>query len=116
EEDLTGSDSADVIAAARQCETLADPRAPALADGKMRGGAGVVAAQSDCPFRATARYRLRVEPWPEPAEGLKARERGMLVHAAMAACWRDVGDHAALRACDDAAMRRRVDGAVDRAL
>jgi RecB family exonuclease len=113
---LNGPDSADAIAAARQCETIADERAPALAAGRVRGGAGVIAAQSDCPFRATARYRLRVEPWPEAAEGLNARERGMLVHAAMAAFWRDVGDHAALLACDGTATRRRIDAAVDSAL
>jgi hypothetical protein len=87
-----------------------------LPAGKMRGGAGVVAAQSDCPFRATARHRMRVEPWPEAAEGLNARERGQLVHATMAAFWRDVGNHAALQACDDTAMRQRVDRAVDSAL
>jgi hypothetical protein len=59
---LGAPDSADVIATARQCEAIADERAPAVTAGKVRGGAGVVAAQSDCPFRATARYRLRVEP------------------------------------------------------
>ena len=64
----------------------------------MRGGTGVIAAQSDCPFRATALYRMRVEPWPQAAEGLNARERGQLVHATMAAFWRDVGSHAALQA------------------
>jgi probable DNA repair protein len=116
EEDLGAPDSAEVIAGARRCESIADERAPALAAGKVRGGASVVAAQSDCPFRATARHRMRVEPWPEAAEGLNARERGQLVHAAMAAFWRDVGTHAALRACDDIALRQRVDRAVESAL
>ncbi len=85
DEDLGSRDSAEVIADAALRESVADRRAPALAAGPLRGGVGVIAAQSDCPFRATARYRMRVEPWPEAAEGLNARERGQLVHAAMAA-------------------------------
>ncbi len=115
EEDLSSRDSAEVIADASLRESLADPRAPALAAGPLRGGVGVIAAQSDCPFRATARYRMRAEPWPEAAEGLDARERGQLIHAAMAAFWRNVGSHAALQAFDAAAMRQHIDEAVDSA-
>ena len=115
DENLTGQDGVEIIAAAREVETIADDRAPALAPGKVRGGAGVIAAQSDCPFRAAAVHRMRVEPWPQAAEGLNARERGQLVHAAMAAFWRDLGSHAALQACDDLALRQHVDRAVDSA-
>lgn len=107
-----GPDSAERIAATRVLESIADARAPALPLGKTRGGASVIAAQSDCPFRAVALHRMRVEPWPQAAEGLNARERGQLVHAVMAAFWRDVGSHAALQACDDKAMRQHVDQAV----
>ena len=116
DEDLDGLPSADVIAAARQCEAIADERAPALPSGKVRGGARLIAAQSDCPFRATACFRLRVEPWPEAAEGLNAKERGQLIHEAMAAFWRDVGTHAALATCDDAQVGRRVEASVAHAV
>ncbi len=34
----------------------------------------------------------------------------------MAAFWRDVGNHTALKACDDIALRQRIDSAVDSAL
>ncbi len=71
--DLRGVQSADIIASARKWEALADERAPAIPPGTIRGGAGIIAAQSDCPFRATALHRMRVEPWPEAAEGLNAR-------------------------------------------
>jgi ATP-dependent helicase/nuclease subunit B len=116
EAELTCADSAEVIAAARRLEAVADERAPTLVAGKIRGGAGLVAAQSDCPFRATAYHRMGVKPWEQAAEGLNARERGQLVHEAMAAFWRDVRTHAALQACDDTAMRQRVDDAVARAM
>ncbi len=115
DEDLGNPDSADVMASARRCESVADERAPTMAAGPVRGGAGIIAAQSDCPFRATAHYRMRVEPWPEAAEGLNARERGQLVHATMAAFWRDVGSHETLQATDAAATRSRVDSAVNSA-
>jgi RecB family exonuclease len=115
EEDLGSRDSAEAIADADFRESLADQRAPALAAGPLRGGVGVIAAQSDCPFRATARYRMRVEPWPEAAEGLNARERGQLIHAAMAAFWRNVGSHATLQAFDAATTRQQIDDAVDSA-
>jgi RecB family exonuclease len=81
----------------------------------VRGGAGIIAAQSDCPFRATARYRMRVEPWPDAAEGLNARERGQLVHATMAVFWRDMGSHEELQAMDAAATASRIDSAVNSA-
>jgi probable DNA repair protein len=115
DEDTSSVDSADIIASARVLESIADERAPALAAGKIRGGASIIAAQSDCPFRAVALHRMRVDPWPQAAEGLNARERGQLVHAVMAAFWRDVGSLAALKACDDAAMRQHVDAAVSSA-
>ena len=106
-------ESAQTIRAAATMEAIADERAPPLPVGVFRGGAGAIAAQSDCPFRATARYRLRVEPWPAAAEGLNYMERGHLVHAAMAAFWRHTGSHAALVALDRDALSRGVDAAVD---
>ena len=110
--DLAAPTSVQIIGAVRAWETVVDERAPALASGPLRGGAGIIAAQSDCPFRATALYRLRVEPWPGAAEGLNYLERGQLVHAAMAAFWRDVGSQAALQALDADALRHRIDAAV----
>jgi probable DNA repair protein len=108
-------ESTQTIRAAATMEAIADERAPALPPGPFRGGAGAIAAQSDCPFRATARYRLRVEPWTSATEGLNYMERGHLVHAAMAAFWRDVGSHASLVALGSEALWRRVDEAVDAA-
>lgn len=78
-------------------EVIEDRRLPALpADARIRGGVRVVELQSDCPFRAAAALRLGAEPWPRPAIGLSAIERGTLLHAALAAFWNDVRDHATL--------------------
>jgi ATP-dependent helicase/DNAse subunit B len=58
-----------------------------FAPGKVRGGAGVLTMQSQCPFKAFATTRLGAQDW-EPAEaGLTATERGQLLHAALHAIW-----------------------------
>ena len=82
-------------------ETLPDVSAPPLAPGTgVRGGAHVIQSQSDCPFQATARHRLRVEQWPPAPAGLRFSERGRLVHAMLAAFWSAVGDQARLVALE----------------
>ena len=97
-------------------EALADDRAPPLsAAGPARGGSGLIAAQSDCPFRAMTRYRLRVDTWPEPLDGFSALERGILVHAVLAAFWRNVKDHATLVALAEPELVHRIDRAVTEA-
>jgi probable DNA repair protein len=55
--------------------------------GKVGGGAGVLTAQSQCPFKAFATTRLGAENW-EPAEaGLTPSQRGQLLHAVLHAIW-----------------------------
>lgn len=104
-------DSARRLAAARAMEKVADDRAPALAKGPAPGGTGAIEAQSDCPFEATAKYRLRTEPWPDAIEGLSPRERGQLMHLLMAAFWRELRTHDALETLDAASLAARVGAA-----
>jgi len=55
--------------------------------GKVAGGAAVLTAQSQCPFKAFAGARLGAKAW-EPAEaGLTPSQRGQLLHAVMHAVW-----------------------------
>jgi len=55
--------------------------------GKVKGGAGVLSAQSNCPFKAFATARLGAQGW-EPAEaGLTAQQRGKLLHAVLHSIW-----------------------------
>jgi probable DNA repair protein len=94
-------------------ERVADDRAPPVVAGtRLRGGAGLVEAQGDCPFRAVAAHRLATAPWPTPGEGLSPLERGSLVHGALAAFWVDVRDHAALSSLPPEALDARVEAAV----
>jgi ATP-dependent helicase/nuclease subunit B len=101
--------------ARREC--VADDVAPALEAGAVvRGGAGLVAAQSDCPFKGVAILRLGTETWPKPIDGLSARERGVLVHATLAAFWRAVAAHASLAAMSPQALESAVDAAIGQAI
>jgi ATP-dependent helicase/nuclease subunit B len=94
-------------------ESIVDDRAPVLHVGsRAPGGARLIEAQSDCPFKAVAGFRLAAEPWPEPIDGLSAIERGTLLHAAFAAFWRDVGDQRILAALDSDALAGKIAAAV----
>ena len=94
-----------------------DGQAPSVPAGTLlRGGAALIEAQSDCPFRAAATYRLGAAPWPRRGEGLSPLERGQLAHLALAAFWRRVGDRASLLALDARALDATVDDAVGEAL
>ncbi len=99
-----------MFAARPALECCDDSHAPALPAGTaMRGGAGLVAAQGDCPFQAVAAYRLRADVWPEPLDGFSPMERGNLVHDALARFWTEVRTHAALVELPDDALAAAVE-------
>jgi probable DNA repair protein len=90
---------ADAIYAARAREPLPDARAPAVdASLPTRGGTSVLKDYAACPFRAFARHRLGAKALDEPAPGLTAMERGLLVHSVLAKIWGELGDAARLQA------------------
>jgi len=96
--------------------TCTDDRATPLADGSpVKGGVGIIESQSACPFQAFARFRLRADAWPTASEGLTPQERGSLLHAALAALWDEVGDHATLVRLTDAELDTRITNAVAQA-
>ena len=88
-----------------QTEEWTDESRVPFPGGKVRGGARVLTAQSQCPFKAFATARLAAQGW-EPAEaGLTAAQRGRLLHAALKLVWDvsqgGVGSHAELSAIPD---------------
>jgi len=94
-------------------DACSDDSAPPLApESEARGGVGIIESQSSCPFQAFARYRLRADAWPAVSEGLTPLERGTLLHAALAAMWDDIGDHATLVALGDTELLDRIANAV----
>lgn len=100
-----------------ELETLADDhRAPPLENGDIRGGTGVLQAQSDCPFRAYATQRLGAADLTPPRPGLDARDRGSLLHQALESFWRELPDQAALLALGGDELDHRISQSVASAL
>jgi probable DNA repair protein len=54
---------------------------------RSAGGANVLTAQSQCPFKAFATSRLGAEDWTPAETGLTAAERGLLLHAVLHSIW-----------------------------
>jgi ATP-dependent helicase/nuclease subunit B len=52
-------------------------------------------------------------PWPQAPAGLSQQERGMLLHATMAAFWNAVRNQAALATFDPSALAAHIDAAVE---
>jgi probable DNA repair protein len=106
---LTGA----IAGQAAEFATCSDESAPPLADGsEARGGVGIIESQSSCPFQAFARHRMRADTWPVHSDGLTPQERGLLLHAALAALWEDIGDHATLVGLDSDQLGGRITKAV----
>lgn len=105
------------IAHSATLEVIDDARAPQLDEGSVvPGGSRIVATQSDCPFQAVVRHRLKAEPWPVRSVGLSRAERGALVHWALARFWSVVPDHAALAALSVAGLAAQIGAAAGVAL
>lgn len=106
------------ILGAARLESLVDTAAPPLAPGhEVRGGASVFENQAACPFKAFALHRLGARGLEEARPGLDARERGTLLHRALAVLWGELGSHAQLLAANpvdvDAAVTRAVNAALE---
>jgi len=55
--------------------------------GPVPGGAGVLTAQSQCPFKAFAVARLAAQRWEPAQAGLTPSQRGKLLHEVLHAVW-----------------------------
>jgi probable DNA repair protein len=85
-----------LAAALRQIplERLEDTRGRAVDTSRtVTGGVTPLALQAECGFHAYAQVRLAAEDLEEPAPGLDARERGMLLHKALELVWIKLKDH-----------------------
>ena len=96
---------------------LDDSRAPPVQPGEhVRGGTSLLRAQAICPAWAYFRYRLGAKQLTQPVDGLDARTRGSIVHAALRAFWQGTAASATLQAMDAMQRRQSIDKAVALAL
>ena len=85
-----------------------DLAAPAFGDDERTRGVATLRAQSRCPFRGFADSRLRCEPLTRPVPGFDARDRGVLLHAALEHIWGVLGGRAALQALPAPALAQLI--------
>jgi probable DNA repair protein len=79
-------------------ETAVEAKGRALLEYDAAGGTRIFELQSHCPFRAYAELRLGALPLDRVVPNVDARERGTLLHAALADVWRTLKDSERLRA------------------
>lgn len=53
----------------------------------LKGGAGVLSSQSQCPFKAFAEARLAAASWDFAEAGLSAKQRGQILHDLLRSIW-----------------------------
>ena len=71
-----------------ELEQQRDGKAPPfIAAGELRGGTGVIKAQSQCPFQAFAKYRLHASRPEDASFGFDALNRGTFVHKSLELVW-----------------------------
>jgi ATP-dependent helicase/nuclease subunit B len=91
----------------RETEHFTDDRAPALqVPATVPGGSRVLTEQARCPFRAFASLRLGLRTLEIPEHGVRALDRGILVHDILAAIWNTLGDQRTLLNADLASLIR----------
>ncbi|HXV08169.1 MAG TPA: PD-(D/E)XK nuclease family protein [Burkholderiales bacterium] len=87
---------------------------PAAVD--VLGGAAVLQDQAACPFRAFAVHRLGARALEEGHPGLDARERGTLLHRALALLWGELRSQRRLLSLSEERLLDVVSSAVDGAI
>lgn len=97
---------------------IEDASGVSIAPGEVRGGSGVLTAQSQCAFRGFATARLDAQPWSAAEPGLTPPQRGRLLHEVLHNVWRGKPD--GVRSRDElrgiADMDAFVRGHVERAM
>lgn len=108
---------ADTLATAGGLVAVNDAQAPPLADGeRVSGGSWLLRAQALCPAWAFYQFRLGAQAMDAPVEGLDPAARGTLVHGALEAFWRSVGDSRQLQGLGEAGRAARLADAIEAAL
>lgn len=98
-------------------EEQEDSQAPRyINEGVARGGASLIKAQSLCPFRAFAEFRLQARAPEDACFGFDARDRGGFVHRALQFVWQALETQQALRSAPGERLREIVQDAVTRAV
>ncbi len=98
-------------------EQVIDSQAPAfVSTGDERGGTAIIKAQSLCPFRAFAEFRLQARTPEDASFGFDARDRGGFLHKALQNVWQKLESHDRLRLTPADTLRCHVRDAIAEAV
>lgn len=89
---------------------------PVTAQESIRATSSLLTDQAACPFKAFTRHRLHVRPLESAQLGLDGRERGIILHDAMEAFWREAAGIDTLTGTTESGLRERIDEAVGKAV
>ncbi len=75
----------------RKLELIHDESAPPIMQNQsIRGGVNIFKQQAACPFKAFVELRLHARKLETPTPGLRAQDRGTIVHKALEFIWQEL--------------------------
>jgi ATP-dependent helicase/nuclease subunit B len=79
---------AQIIFQTKDLDIIQDDQAPSIQPNEtLHGGVRIFKQQAACPFKAFAEIRLHAQPMEELKIGLRAQDRGTIVHKALELVW-----------------------------
>lgn len=98
----------------KRIETIHDDVATSLnTEEKVRGGISVLKYQALCPFRAFSECRLHAKDLQLREPGMRAKDRGNIIHKALEIIWEKLKDQAMLTSLDDQQTNLLVNDCID---
>lgn len=101
----------------KELEKIIDDQGPNVnIDEKIRGGVSVIKQQALCPFKSFSEWRLHAHKLESPLPGLRAKDRGIVIHKALEIVWAKIQNHAALISYDDGELHELIQTSISEAL
>ncbi len=105
----------DIIFQHQLMEQIEDLSGPAIQpDEKIHGGVKILELQALCPFKAFAELRLHAKPIDETQLGLRALDKGNIVHKALEIIWQELRDSTTLHTKNDTELTALIQHAIEK--
>lgn len=107
--------SAERIFDSKNIEYLFDHQGPSPFNKTVRGGVNVLKQQALCPFKAFAEWRLYAREIEKPLPGLRAKDRGTILHKVMEIIWNNLHDQQTLLSYSQAELDQLIQTSIEQA-
>jgi ATP-dependent helicase/nuclease subunit B len=105
---------AEHLYALRQIESIDDFIGPPLCmDEILQGGTSIFKLQAMCPFKAFSELRLQARFIEPPTGGLRAQDRGKILHKVLELCWLTLKNSEQLHALDFNALDQLITDCIE---